>query len=124
MKFKHPHIQDQFVKTDPILQLLANDFVMLSRMLDIEPVVTRVSDPVAGESGVHTAMRAIDFRDQNSGEFLYSQSERQVIMDFLNTKYERSDRFKAVMWHSFRGGMNHWHLQVPYDRAVFKRRLV
>ena len=124
MRFKSEHMREQFEQTDEVLKALAADFVVLSQMLKIQPVVTRVSDTVEGESGVHQAMRAVDFRDEHAGKFLYDHDEREAILKFLNLKYERTDGYKAVIWHNFRGGAHHWHLQVPYDKSNLKRRLV
>lgn len=112
MKFKSPHLEQQLKDAPLLLKFLAQDFGELAATLGIEPVVTRVTDPVQGESGVHTDYRAFDIRDEYNGEFTYSESQRLMILKSLNAKYFRNDGKPSVIWHSFGGGPHHFHVQI------------
>ena len=82
-------------------------------MLGITPVLTRVKDVVQGESGVHPDGRGADFRDKYLGKSLYSEDERNALISMINAMHPRSDGYKTCIWHSFGGGPEHFHLQVP-----------
>ena len=61
MTFKDPHLADQFIKSSMVLQQIVADFFNYSkREFNIEPVITRLWDPVEGESGVHPDKRGCD----------------------------------------------------------------
>lgn len=101
------------LKSAPLLlKILVQDFCDLSNQYGIEPVVTRITDPVEGESGVHLDHRAADFRDEHEGEFTYSEQQRLEILGYLNSKYFRNDGKLSVIWHAFNGGPHHFHVQI------------
>lgn len=108
---------DQYLSRPVILKRICEDFDLLSAAFDIESIVTRVLDPVEGESGVHPAGRAVDFRDECDGSFLYTEKQVAAIVEFLNEKYPRSDWKKVCIHHSFNGGPAHFHLQISYEWA-------
>ena len=92
-------------------------FNQLSLKEGIEPVVTRVTDPVEGESGVHLQHRAVDFRneyqDGKENRWLYPIETVEYIIDTLNRRFPRSDKRSVAIHHAFRGGRYHFHLQIP-----------
>lgn len=75
----------------------------------IKAIVTRVREKIEGSSGVHEQGRAIDFASRGR----YSKEQVNEILDAVNTAFQRNDRFKTAIHHSFRGGALHFHLQVP-----------
>lgn len=123
MKFKEEKQQEQFKLLPELLKRMASDFEMLSESLGIEPVVTRISDPVEDESGVHPDYRAIDFRDEHDGELLYSVTKRNTLVERMNEKWPREDGKLTLIWHSFRGAPNHFHLQCANDMRAYSSLL-
>jgi len=119
MIFKSPNMEKQLYNTPKELKRIAYDFEWLSKVFGVECVVTRVTDPVEGESGVHPDGRAVDFRDECGGNYLYSKEDREFIVSFLNIKYARKDGKKCVIWHSFNGAPHHFHIQIPVDSSQF-----
>lgn len=91
-------------------------------------MVTRVSDPVEGESGVHPMFRAVDFRNEytenGSKKWLYPVEVVDYIVLTLNVKYPRDDGKFVAKHHSFKHGPFHYHLQIPVEWVTpqeFKR---
>jgi hypothetical protein len=117
MKFKQPHMKDQYNASPKKLLEVCEAFNQLSLKEGIEPVVTRVTDPVAGESGVHTQHRAVDFRneftDGQSKKRLYPIETVDHIVNTLNAKFPRTDGKPVALHHSFKNGAFHFHLQIP-----------
>ena len=120
MKFKEPGLFNEYSELPIVLQNLAQDFDLLSGFFGVEAVVTRVKEPIQGSSGVHEAGRAIDFRDEYQGNFIYNSYQRVTLIKLLNDKYYRSDNHKSVISHRFQGGNLHFHLQVPADQTILK----
>ena len=118
MKFKQPQYESQFEALPEKLREICYDFEQLSVKNAVIPVVTRVTDPVHGESGVHPQHRAVDFRNQYSdgkvNRWLYPQETVQEIVETLNKKYPRTDGKLVCIHHSFAGGPFHYHVQIPY----------
>lgn len=112
MKFKSPHMQEQLDKAHPKVMEVALEFAKKSLEIGIEAIVTRVSDAVKGESGVHPDGRAIDFRDEHGGKRLYTNEQVTYLVTHMNSKFKRKDRFKTCLHHAFNGGPLHFHLQV------------
>lgn len=113
----------QYDELPQVLKDICEEFTSLSVSFGIEPVVTRVSDPVEGESGIHRLKRAIDFRDEHEGKFIYTTAQRDMLIERVQAMWERSDSKPIVVYHSFRGAPHHFHLQVPYflDRIHKKK---
>jgi hypothetical protein len=112
LKFKEPHFESQYNSRPPKLRSACADFVELAEKMGIDAVVTRVTDPVSGESGVHPAGRACDFRDEYApGKFLFTSEQVKIILDFLNEHYPRKDGLKTAIHHCFCGGPFHFHIQ-------------
>jgi len=129
MLWKSGHLEEQFKEVPKGLQDAAVMFEGLSRAYGIEPVVTRVYDPVGCiavgdklvcESGVHPLKRAIDFRDSHGGKRLYTDEQVHELLDRMNDLYRRSDGKKTLLHHQFAGGEPHFHLQWPADERVLK----
>lgn len=130
MKYKHPEYEDQLKATSVLLRGMAREFERLSLECGVEPVVTRVSDPVdcftdetgqrVCESGVHPAKRAVDFRDEFAGGvFLYLPKQVEWIVRSMNDRYPRMDGKQTCIYHGFGGGPKHFHVQVAADRRVY-----
>ena len=117
MKFKKPHIKAQYDASPKKLLEVCEAFNQLSLKEGIEPVVTRVTDPVEGESGVHRAHRAVDFRneffDGKAKRWLYPIETVEHIVDALNKKFPRKDGKPVALHPSFKNGAFHFHLQIP-----------
>ena len=117
MKFKKPHMKEQFEASPKKLLEVCEVFNQLSLKEGIEPVVTRVTDPVEGESGVHLAHRAVDFRneffDGKSKRWLYPIETVEHIVNAINQKFPRKDGRPVALHHSFKGGSFHFHFQIP-----------
>lgn len=123
MKFKGPHMEDQLQMSCQALQDLSRAFEELSLALGVVPIVTRVWDAVQGDSGVHEAKRAIDFRNETrdyTGKsiFLYSPEQVADIVKRLNDSYPRRDGHVVAIHHSFQGMPYHFHLQCSLSQAV------
>lgn len=95
---------------------VCESFNQLSLKFGVEPTVTRVTDKVDGESGIHQLYRAVDFRneyfDGKSKRWLYPIEEVTFICDTLNKKYPRTDKKLTAIHHSFKNGPFHFHLQI------------
>src|SRR6185369_16598409 len=100
MKFKEPHMEAQFLSRPLRLLEVCKEFENLSETFGIEPIVTRVTDPVEGESGVHPAGRAVDFRDEHDGVLMYTDAQTTTIIEYLNKKFERNNNKPMYLHHS------------------------
>jgi hypothetical protein len=119
MRFKDASLQGEFVQLPTLLQAICADFERLSQTYGVDPLVTRVFEHVCGDSGVHEAHRAVDFRDEHDGSFLYEHESREAICKILNSKYSRRDGKPTVLWHSFQGAPHHFHVQLAADVATY-----
>jgi len=116
MEFKLPKLKIQYSKLPKLLKIIVQDADEFTRSsFGKELVVTRVSDRFEGESGVHPDNRALDARDQYKGEFMFSGTEREAIVSYINAKYPRRDKYEVCLWHSFDAGPYHFHFQIPRD---------
>lgn len=116
-QFKEPHLKEQYETRPPLLLQICADFCALARAFDIEPVVTRVTDPVAHESGVHPAGRAVDFRDVHGIMHNYSEAQIAAIVEHLNFKYKRTDGKPVIIHHAVEGSTKHFHIQISVEQA-------
>ena len=114
MRFKEPHMQAQYLSRPSKLLEACRYFAELSEEIGIEPVVTRVTDKVPGESGVHPAGRAVDFRDEVGGSRLYTDEQVSSIVNAVNAKFPRDDGKLTCIHHSFNGGPLHFHIQIAF----------
>lgn len=108
MKYKHPHLEEEFKTRSQTLKEMAFFIEKLSLEWGIDPVITRVLEKIEGSSGVHEAGRAIDFRSS-----MYSEEQIVILLDRVNRKFWRKDGKRTLIHHSFRGGAPHFHLQEP-----------
>lgn len=120
MIFKDDKIREEFTQAPAFLQIVANEFEALSRTHGVEPIMTRVRENVTGSSGVHEAGRALDFRDEHEGKFLYSEDSRHLIVETLNTKFKRNDGKNTAIWHSFQGRPHHFHVQIAAKMQAYE----
>lgn len=123
MIFKLPHMKAQYDELPQILKDICEEFDSLSNSFGIEPVVTRVSDPVEGESGVHPLKRAVDFRDQHDGRFLYTTEQRDIFLERIESIYKRNDGKPTIVYHSFNGAPFHFHVQIAFGLHVYAKEI-
>lgn len=122
MNFKEPRLSEQFDKMPDLLKEISYEFAFMSYAMGIAPIVTRITDPVEGESGVHLANRAIDFRDEHKGVSLYDKSDVMFLLQYFNGKYARNDNFHTLIWHAFNGMPKHFHIQIAATKAQYVNR--
>lgn len=98
-------------------------------------MVTRVLGRIDGDSGVHAAHRAVDFRDEvrhpgqdpddkNDSTYLYNEDHRNYLLAYLNHLYSRKDGRKTVLWHSFNNAPFHFHIQIAPNLAIYEDWIV
>lgn len=120
MDFKSEEMRKQFAQLPDQLKKICYAFADISEQMGVICVVTRVIDPVPGDSGVHEAHRAVDFRNEyedRSGALkrLYDEDDVNYLVSTLNQRFPRKDGRLVCSHHSFKGGMYHFHLQIPVD---------
>lgn len=120
MRFKHAHLEDEFNQVPIFLREIVRDADALADYFGKEMIVTRVYEPVAGESGVHTDLRAVDTRDEHLGEHTFTPEESAAIVAMINAIYERNDGYKTCIHHGFGGGPEHFHFQVSHSMSAYK----
>lgn len=121
MKFKEPKLEAELESVSVVLQQIIEDFAFDSEyVFGIEPVVTRVLDPVEGESGVHGDKRGVDLRDEHSGVCLYTKEQAASLVKWVNDKWKRNDGKVTCLHHSFNGGPLHFHFQIPISTKVYE----
>lgn len=122
MTYKDPVCEEQLKQSPQKLQDMASLFDALSHKYGIDAVVTRVWDAVCGDSGVHEAKRAVDFRNETidslgHSHFLYTPDQIDTIVHTINERYPRHDGKLVCIHHSFHGAPHHFHLQIPVSWA-------
>lgn len=118
MKFKNERAEREYKLMPKRLRAVCDDFETFSLFYGIEPVITRVREPQAGDSGVHEQGRGVDARDaqimaDGSSVRLYTKDQADSIVANLNLKHPRTDGKPTALHHSFQGGPAHIHLQIP-----------
>lgn len=113
--WKNRKVYEEYVNAPLLLQRIIEEFYIESLALSVNPVCTRILQPVPGESGVHLDYRAADFRNEHEGKFLYDKAKVSAILESMNNKYPRCDGLKTCISHSFMGGPIHFHLQLPKE---------
>ncbi len=117
MIFKAEHMESQYRERPKRLKEIIEFFDAICESRGKEAVITRVTDPVDGESGVHPAGRAVDCRNETRYKtecaFLFSLAEAKEIEELINRKFPRKDGKKTCIHHSFDGGPYHFHFQIP-----------
>lgn len=120
MKFKEPHMEAQYRDRPEKLREICAYFVELSRQCGVEPVVTRVTDAVKGESGVHPQGRAVDFRDEFAdGKYLYKPTQVEWIVSQINDLYRRKDGKPTCLHHKVSGSRAHFHIQSAVSDEMY-----
>lgn len=114
MEFKTERIKDQFYNNIHIFLVMivcdANEFCMAN--FNKTFTITRCTDPVPGESGVHLIGRGVDARNEYADTFAFSKEESEILVEYINEKYKRYDGKLTVKLHSFNGGPEHFHFQL------------
>ena len=119
MKFKLPKLKKQWGQIPCFLQLIVEDFDSVAKGMGHEITVTRILDRIEGATEVHPEHRAVDVRDVYLGEPTFTPDQRDYLLNYINTKYPRYDGYKTVMWHEFKGGPSHFHIQVAPTMVVY-----
>lgn len=121
MKFKKPEMEAELSRASLFLRQMANIFDMESKAhCGQEAIVTRVLEPVEGESGVHKDLRAIDFRNEFDGGFIYSEDQVKHLVSFMNEAFPRNDGKVTCIHHSFNGGPHHFHIQLASSTKTYE----
>lgn len=127
MLFKKAYMKDQLGACSIVLQRVVIDFQELSLKFGKEPLITRVSDPVESESGVHLDLRAVDIRDvskdlMGTKKPVYTDEERLALLNYINALWPRSDGKKTCVYHDAGDGLLHFHLQIPAEVQILIRK--
>jgi hypothetical protein len=119
MRFKDAHLEGELKECSARLQDIAKVFAwVFAEETGKEALVTRVYDPVPGESGVHLAKRAVDFRDASSdGIDLANDAQTARIVERMNRLFPRNDKFPTCLHHHVPGSTDHFHIQIPIERT-------
>jgi hypothetical protein len=112
VEFKEPRLKEQFDAAPTLLKIAVEELAHIASRFGKTATVTRVTDAVEGESGVHLDHRAVDIRDEFGGKFTYSEKERLAILHYINARFPRNDGKETIIWHSFGGGPHHFHVQI------------
>jgi hypothetical protein len=125
MLYKTPREEQELEQACPALQLVAGYFEALSQRFGIEPVITRILEPIKGESGVHQDYRAVDFRNEMGvgGPRLYTDEQAKVLVDEMNKRFPRKDNKLVCIHHSFVNNKDpnskpapfHFHVQICWE---------
>lgn len=115
MDFKTSQIYDEFRLAPTLLRLIAFDFEKMAMKFGKKTVITNVLFNVRGSSGVHGLGRAIDVRDEFNKERLFTDSEKNALVEYINARYPRRDGYKTCMWHNFNNGPYHFHIQIAHE---------
>lgn len=118
MKFKLDHMRKQLDECPHKLQEIALYMDYASRaQFKKDLFITRVTDAVAGESGVHLCHRAFDARvqffDGREVQWYLTKDEAAKLADMVNKHYLRKDGKLVCLLHAVDGGMLHLHVQIP-----------
>lgn len=123
MKFKNDVAKLDYGVIPEKLRKMCEDFETFSLFYGIDPVVTRIREGVCGDSGVHEAGRAVDFRNQyilpdGSRGFLYRSDQWEDIVHQMNLRYPRADKRPSCIHHSFERGPMHFHIQLEATQLL------
>lgn len=105
-------MRSQYAQVCSRLKKIVASFESLSLKYKVRAVITRVSDKVKGDSGVHEDLRAVDIRGTFKGKSYYTKIQVFNILRDINKLYPRSDGYKTAIYHSYGDGPAHFHLQV------------
>lgn len=114
LQFKDPKLKAELDAVTPLMREVVEAFAIYSwSKFNTPAVITRIFEPVEGESGVHQTGRAVDLRFEHAGRTLYSLGDAMELVAYINSRFPRTDGFRTAILHSFNGGPKHFHLQVP-----------
>jgi hypothetical protein len=128
--FKTPREELEFAKMPKALKDISIRFISYSNDMGIVPVVTRIMQPVLGESGVHLDNRAIDFRNEMGvgGSKLYTDAQAEELVKKIELDFPRRDGKLTIIHHAFirhddiltSRAPYHFHIQIsPYAKSVY-----
>lgn len=120
MQFKQNSLVEELRYAPLLLKIILRDADQYSQdRFGKELTITRILDPVKGESGVHTDYRGADCRNFFNGRANFSESEVNELCEYINKKYYRNDGFKTVIHHSFNDGPEHFHFQIAVNTKTY-----
>lgn len=122
MKFKSEREEAQFNELSVILKLIASDLEEIASFLGKDITITRVYDPVEGESGVHLDKRAFDVRNEFEGVKTFSDDEVGLLLEYINDNWPRNDGLQTMIHHKFQGGPWHLHVQIPLSTKTYEAK--
>lgn len=113
-------MKQELENSHPRLKRMAEVFEQLSAAYLIVPTITNVWEGSAGDSGVHEARRAIDFRDEWIGAKgqsfrVYTDEQVDQICREMNRRFPRSDKKLTVIHHQVKGSTAHFHVQMELN---------
>lgn len=117
IQFKQAHFRLQLQEAHASVRNVVNDIAGELQILGDKAVVSRVTDPVKGESGVHRTGRAVDISTRQ-----LDKKTINALVTTMNMRYPRYDGFPTVIYHKMKGGVYHLHVQVPPDERRFANR--
>lgn len=120
MIFKESHLQFELDQVPRFLYCIAQEFERQCMKMGQVATITRIFGKIEGDSGVHAAGRAIDFRDQVGDVFLFKQEQREYLLKTINRLFPRNDGHDTLIWHSFHDAPYHFHLQISADPGVYQ----
>lgn len=112
ISFKEPHFRQQLQNAAPRIRSVVNDIAGELHILGDKAIISRVTDKVKGETGVHQTGRAVDISTRQ-----LDLKTIKAIVTTMNLRYPRYDGFETVMYHKAKGGVYHLHIQVPTDKT-------
>jgi hypothetical protein len=115
MKFKTSREKMEFDNAPYVLQQMAIDVDrFVTENFRKEITITRILRKIGnGESGVHQLYRAFDVRNEHPiGNFLFTEDQVNLIVQYFNTKYKRTDGYDICVHHD--GTAMHFHFQIPH----------
>lgn len=113
MVFKEERLKEEFFKAHPMVRLFSIHFEQLCiAHFNKDPVCTRIFEYVKGATGIHSTGRAIDFRNEHAGKWMFSKEEARFLVSEMNRKFPGNDKYATCLHHSFNGGPHHFHIQL------------
>lgn len=122
MIFKTKEAEAEYQRICPMLKLLCIAFEQKSLSFNKEPVITRILGVEVRDSNVHACGRAVDFRCEYDGKFMYTDDEAVELVKHINKLFPRSDEphHFTMKYHSHEGNPFHFHGQLPWDIRLLK----
>lgn len=116
--FKDSKVESEFDDAPLLLNMVVEDFCLLSNEYKITPVMIRVYENTCG-SEEHEKGMAVDFRDENPDGYTFTPGQQQRIMDVINEKYRRKDEKPTLVFQSSDGVPLHAHIEITSNVKMY-----